>query len=91
MYTTVQQYLFQYKNINLSTKKWKEKYNNSTTMCIPVQKYKFQYKNKSFGTEKYFLKNWKKPVGTLYMIITMYLNIYAYYSIPKQTLYTSLL
>ena len=92
MYTTVQQYLSQYKNINLSTKKkWKEKYNNSTTMCIPVQKCKFQYKNKSFGTEKYFLKNWKKPVGTLYMIITMYLNIYAYYSIPKQTLYTSLL
>ena len=92
MYTTVQQYLSQYKNVNLSTKKkWKEKYNNSTTMCIPVQKCKFQYKNKSFGTEKYFLKNWKKPVGTLYMIITMYLNIYAYYSIPKQTLYTSLL
>ena len=65
IYTTVQQYLSQYKNINLSTKikvvvqkikkkKWKEKYNNSTTMFIPVQKYKFQYKNKSFGTEKYF-------------------------------------
>ena len=67
MYTTVQQYLSQYKNINLSTKikvavqkilkKWKEKYDNSTTMYIPVQKYKFQYKNKSFGTKKYFLKN----------------------------------
>ena len=52
-------------------------------MCIPVQKCKFQYKNESFGTEKYFLKNWKKSVGTLYIIITMYLNIYAYYSIPK--------
>ena len=70
MYTTVQQYLSQYKNINLSTKikvvvqkikkkKWKEKYNNSTTMCIPVQKYKFQYKNKSFGTKK----NLKKKIG----------------------------
>ena len=67
MYTTVQQYLSQYKNINLSTKikvavqkilkKWKEKHNNSTTMCIPVQKYKFQYKNKSFGTEKLKKKN----------------------------------
>ena len=44
-------------------------------MCIPVQKYKFQYKNKSFGTKKYLKKNWKKSVGTLYMIITMYLNI----------------
>ena len=60
MYTTVQQYLSQYKNINLSTKeKWKEKYDNSTTMCIPVQKYKFQYKNKSFGTKKYL----KKKIG----------------------------
>ena len=70
MYTTVQQYLSQYKNINLSTKikvavqkikkkNWKEKYDNSTTMCIPVQKYKFQYKNKSFGTEKLKKKNWR--------------------------------
>ena len=25
-----------------------------------------------------FLKIWKKPVGTLYMIIVMYLNIYVY-------------
>ena len=57
-------------------KKMERKYNNSTTMCIQEQKYKFQYKNKSFGTKKYFLKNLeKKTVGTLYMIITMYLNI----------------
>ena len=74
MYTTVQQYLSQYKNINLSTKKWKEKYNNSTTMCIPVQKCKFQYKNKSFGTEKYFLKNLEKT-GRYF--------IYDYYYVPK--------
>ena len=70
MYTTVQQYLSQYKNINLSTKikvavqkikkKMEEKYNNRTTMCIPVQKYKFQYKNKSFGTEKYVFKKFGK-------------------------------
>ena len=83
MYTTVQQYLSQYKNINLSTKikvavqkikkKWKEKYNNSTKMCIPVQKYKFQYK--SFGTEKLKKEKLEKSLGTSYMIITMYLNI----------------
>ena len=83
MYTTVQQYLSQYKNINLSTKikvavqkikkKWKEKYNNSTKMCIPVQKYKFQYK--SFGTEKLKKEKLEKLLGTSYMIITMYLNI----------------
>ena len=83
MYTTVQQYLSQYKNINLSTKikvavqkikkKWKEKYNNSTKMCIPVQKYKFQYK--SFGTEKLKKEKLEKLLGTSYMIITMYVNI----------------
>ena len=83
MYTTVQQYLSQYKNINLSTKikvavqkikeKWKEKYNNSTKMCIPVQKYKFQYK--SSGTEKLKKEKLEKSLGTSYMIITMYLNI----------------
>ena len=91
MYTTVEQYLSQYKNINLSTtikvlakknlKNAKKKYNNSTTMCIPVQKYKSQYKKVSFGTEKYFLKNLEK--------ICRYF-IYDYY-LPKQTLYTSLL
>ena len=85
MYTTVQQYLSQYKNINLSTKikvvvqkikkkKWKEKYNNSTTMCIPVQKYKFQCKNKSFGTKKYFKKKLEK-IGRYF--------IYDYYYVPK--------
>ena len=31
-----------------------EKYNNRTTMCIPVQKYKFQNKNKSFGQKNIF-------------------------------------
>ena len=56
-------------------------------MCIPVQKYKFQYKNKSFGTEKLKKEKLKKSVGTLYMIITMYLNICLF----TQTLYISLL
>ena len=109
MYTTVQQYLSQYKNINLSTKikvavqkmetKWKQKYNNSTTMCILVQKYKFQYKNKSFGTEKYFLKTLEK-IGRYfiydyyyvpkYMLIIVYLNkpyIFHYYKVSQ--LYSS--
>ena len=79
--TTVQQYLSQYKNISCGTKnlkkKWKEKDNNSTTMCIPVQKYKFRYKNKSFGTEKYFLKNMEKT-GRYF--------IYDYYYVPKYML-----
>ena len=57
--------------------KWKEKYDNSTTMCIPVQKYKFQYKNKSFGTEKYFLKTLEK-IGRYF--------IYDYYYVPKYML-----
>ena len=84
MYTTIQQYLSQYKNINVRTKievalkklkkKMEEKYNNRTTMCIPVQKYKFQYKNRSFGTEKYFVKNLEK-VGRYF--------IYDHYYVPK--------
>ena len=84
MYTTIQQYLSQYKNINVRTKikvavqkkKMEEKYNNRTTMCIPVQKYKykFQCKNKSFGTEKYFFKNLEK-VGRYF--------IYDHYYVPK--------
>ena len=53
-------------------------------MCIPVQKNVSVQKN-------IFSKIWKKSVGTLYMIITMYLNIYAYYSVPKQNLCISLL
>ena len=51
-----------------------EKYNNRTTMCIPVQKYKFQDKNKSFGTEKYFFLNLEKP-GRYF--------IYDYCYVPK--------
>ena len=47
--------------------KWKDKYNNSTTMCISVQNYKFQHKNKSFGTEKYFFKNLEKIGRFLYI------------------------
>ena len=87
MYTTVQQYLSQYKNVNLRTEikvvvqkistKMEEKYNNSTTMCISVQKYKFQYKNKSFGTEKYFFKNLEK-IGRYF--------IHDYYYVPKYML-----
>ena len=102
MYTTIQQYLSQYKNINVRTKikvavqkikkkKWKK---NITTeqQCVS------QYRNINFNTKikvsvqkNIFLKIWKKSVGTLYLIITMYLNINAYQSVPKQTLYTSLL
>ena len=44
-------------------------------MCIPVQKYKFSTKIKVSVQKNIFKKNWKKSVGTLYMIITMYLNI----------------
>ena len=51
----------------------------------------FSTKIKGLVQKNIFLKIWKKSVGTLYMIISMYLNIYAYYSVPKQTLYTSLL
>ena len=73
-------YILQYNKIHVY---------NSTTICTPVQKYKFQDKSKSFGTEKYFLKDLKKSVGTLYMIITMDLNICLLYSVPKQTSYFS--
>ena len=58
-------------------KKRKEKYNNSTTMCIPVKKYKFQYKNKSFGTENIFIQKWEK-IGRYF--------IYDYYYVPKYML-----
>ena len=40
-------------------KQWKEKYNNNTTMCIPVQKYKCQYKKK-FRYRKIFFKKFGK-------------------------------
>ena len=101
MYTTIQQYLSQYKNINVRTKikvavqKIKKKWEKNITteqQCVS------QYRNINFNTKievsvqkNILLKIWKKSVGTLYMIITMYLNIYAYQSVPKQTLYTSLL
>ena len=68
MYTTVQQYLFQYKHINLSTKikvavqktkKKNGKKNITTVQQYVSQNYKFQYKNKSFGTEIFFKKSGK--------------------------------
>ena len=70
MYTTVQQYLFQNKHINLSTKikvavqktKKKNGKKNITTVQQYVSQYrnyKFQYKNKSFGTEIFFKKSGK--------------------------------
>ena len=77
MFIPVQKYKSQYKNKSCSTKlkkKWKEKYNNSTTMCIPVQKYIFQYKTKSFGTEKCFFKNLEK---------TGRYSVYDYCYVPK--------
>ena len=57
-----------------------------------VQQCVSQYRNINFSTKvkvsvkkNIFKKIWKKSLGTLYMIITMYLNMYAYYSVPKQT------
>ena len=70
MYTTVQQYLSQYKNINLSTKikvavqkieKNGKKNTITVQQCVShCSNTNFSKKNKSFGTEKYFLKKFGK-------------------------------
>ena len=82
MYTTVQQYVSQYRNINFCT---------GIHIVVLLYTYKFQYKNKTFGTEKYFLTNLGK-IGRCfiydyyyvakYMLIIVYLNkpyIFYYY------------
>ena len=81
MYTTVQQYVSQYRNINFST---------GIHIVVLLYTYKFQYKNKTFGTEKYFLTNLEK-IGRCFiydyyyvanMLIIVYLNkpyIFHYY------------
>ena len=73
MYTTVQQYVSQYRNINFCT---------GIHIGVLLYTYKFQYKNKTFGTEKYFLTNLEK-IGRCFiydyyyvanMLIIVYLN-----------------
>ena len=88
IFIPVQKYKSQSK-IKVAVKKKKEK--NGTKNITTIQQYVSQYKKNVSVQKNIFSKIWKKSVGTLYMIITMYLNIYAYYSVPKQTLYTSLL
>ena len=79
----VQKYKSQYKNKSCSTKLKKK--NGKKTTTTTVQQCVSQYRNIYFSTKikisaqkNIFLKIWKKPVGTLYMIIVMYLNIYVY-------------
>ena len=86
MYTTVQQYVSQYRNINFCT---------GIHIVVLLYTYKFQYKNKTFGTEKYFLTNLEK-IGRCfiydyyyvpkYMLIIVYLNkpyIFHYYKLSQ--------
>ena len=83
MFFPVQKYKSQYKNKSCSTKLKKK--NGKKTTTTTVQQCVSQYRNIYFSTKikisaqkNIFLKIWKKPVGTLYMIIVMYLNIYVY-------------
>ena len=79
MYTTVQQCVSQYKNKSCSTKNFKKiGQKNMTTVQQRVSLYRninFSTKIKGLVQKNIFLKIWKKSVGTLYTIITMYLNI----------------